>query len=105
IKKEFSDNLETFKEAGRGRGEKGVLQGFLDTGKAALAVPGMIAAPITGAARSLIGHPMASAIHGIGSIINPEVAAKQTHDEIYQDAKGGVDKAMMAARPANMGAR
>lgn len=99
IKKAASENIDTIKGAYEGYEKKGHLEATKDVGKAILAVPGFIASPVTGAARSLIGHPLAAATHGIGSIINPEVAAKDNPQEMYEHAKGGVDTAMMAIAP------
>lgn len=84
----------------RNRSEQGPVEGLMTTGRAALAVPELAMSPITGAARSLIGHPMAMAEHAIGSVINPEVAAKDNPQQMYETAKGDVDTAMsaMAAR-------
>lgn len=62
----------------------GVVSDTLGTGKALAAIPGLIASPITGAARSLIGHPY-SDVTGIP----------------YEEAKGNVDTALMALAPRN----
>lgn len=80
-----------------GKGEQGPVEGFLNTGKGLLnaAYIGSILPAATGVARSLIGHPMADATHAIGTLINPEVAARDNPDEMYQHAKGNVDTAMM----------
>lgn len=76
--------------------------GFLNTGKAVLGGLGLIASPITGAARSLIGHPMAQAEHAVGTLINPDVAAKDDPQQMYQNAAGDVETALSAARPAGV---
>lgn len=73
--------------------------GIMDTGKALLAIPGLAASPITGTLRSLIGHPMAQAEHAIGTVINPEVAAKDDPQKMYEQAAGDVETALSAARP------
>lgn len=99
IGRTFNSNLATFKEGGN-RASKGPIEGLLDTGKAALAIPGMLASPITGASRSLIGHPMAQAEHAVGTLIAPEIAAKDDPQKMYETAAGDVDTAMSAARPA-----
>lgn len=57
-----------------------------DTGKGLLAIPELIASPITGTARSAIGHPF-SAVTGIP----------------YDEAKGNVDTAMMGLAPSRGG--
>lgn len=82
-----------------GRGSKGSIEGLMDTGRAALAVPGLLMSPITGAARSLIGHPMAQAEHAVGTMINPAVAAKDNPQQMYQNAAGDVETALSGAMP------
>lgn len=57
------------------------------------------AAPITGATRSLIGHPMAAAEHAVGTVIAPEIAAKDNPQQMYEQAKSDVDLAMMGLSP------
>lgn len=78
------------------RGQQGPIEGLMNTGKAVLGIPQLLASPITGAARSLIGHPMAQAEHAVGTLINPEVAAKDNQQKMYDTAKGDVDTAMSA---------
>lgn len=95
-----SANLDTIQKGFTDRGSKGPIEGLMDTGKAVMAIPGLIASPLTGAARSLIGHPMAQAEHSIGTIINPEVAAKDDPQKMYDAAAGDVETALSAARPA-----
>jgi hypothetical protein len=82
------------------RGQQGPIEGLLTTGKAALAVPRLAMSPVTGAARSLVGHTMANLEHKAGEYINPEVAAKDDPEKMYETAKGDVDTAMSAMRPA-----
>lgn len=81
------------------RGGQGPVEGLVTTAKAALGVPQLLMSPITGAARSLIGHPMAQAEHAVGTIIAPEIAAKDDPQKMYETAKGDVDLAMSAAKP------
>lgn len=95
----FSSNLATFKE-GANRAGKGPIEGLMSTGKAALAVPGMLASPVTGALRSLIGHPMAQATHAIGNVIAPEIAAKDDPKKMYETAAGDVETALLGAKPS-----
>ncbi len=92
-------NLETIKEGATNRGGKGPIEGLMSTGKALLAVPGLIASPITGAARSLIGHPMAHLTHKVGEVIAPEIAAKDDPQKMYEAAAGDVEKSLLAAKP------
>src|SRR5258708_26517684 len=93
-------NLDTIKAGVTDRALKGPTEGLMDTGKALLAVPGLLASPITGAARSLIGHPMAQATHAIGTVIAPETAARDNPQEMYKNAAGDVENALSKARPA-----
>jgi hypothetical protein len=62
----------------------------------------LLASPITGAARSLIGHPMARAEHYVGTKIAPEIAAKDDPQKMYENAAGDVETALSAARPAGV---
>jgi hypothetical protein len=78
------------------RGKQGPLEGLATTGRAAMAVPELLLSPLTGTARSLIGHPMAQAEHAVGSIIAPDIAAKDDPQAMYETAKGDVDTAMSA---------
>lgn len=80
----------------RTRGQLGPVEGLLRTGKQILGLPEVLASPIVGAARSLIGHPMAQAEHAVGTFINPEVAAKDDPQKMYDTAKGDVDTALSA---------
>lgn len=93
-------NLDTIKQGFTNRASKGPIEGLMDTGKAVMAIPGLIASPITGAARSLIGHPMAQAEHAVGSVIAPQIAAKDDPQKMYENAAGDVETALSAARPA-----
>jgi hypothetical protein len=96
VGKAASENIDTIKKGITDRGTKGPIEGLMDTGKAVLAIPGLLASPLTGAARSLIGHPMAQAEHAVGTLINPDVAAKDDPQKMYAAAKGDVDTAMSA---------
>lgn len=78
------------------RGQQGAIEGFVNSGKAALGVPQLLLSPLTGATRSLIGHPMAQAEHAVGTLINPEVAAKDNLRAMYETAAGDVDTALTA---------
>lgn len=97
-----SANYDTIKQGVTDRGSKGPIEGLMDTGKALLAVPGLLASPITGAARSLIGHPMAQAEHAVGSYIAPDIAAKDDPQQMYQNAAGDVETALAGARPSTI---
>lgn len=75
----------------------------LDTGKAILSGASypfrLAAAP----AESLIGHPMASAEHAVGEVINPAVAARDNPEQMYEQAKADVGTALSAGRPRGAG--
>jgi hypothetical protein len=80
--------------------QKSAIGGLLDTGKglvsAAMAIPDvLIGAP----ARSLFGHTLANTSHAIGGMVNPEVAAKDNPQQMYEDFRPGVDRAMAAISP------
>ena len=97
--------IDTIKEGLFSRkGEQGILEGTLKTGKALAAIPALIASPITGAAKSLIGHPMAQLEHAIGSLIAPLTAAKDNPEEMYKRASGDVETALSALAPGRTGA-
>lgn len=81
------------------RSQQGPLEGLLSTGRAALAVPQLIASPVVGTLKSLIGHPMAQVEHTIGSFIAPEIAAKDNPETMYRNAAGDVETALSAAKP------
>lgn len=91
------------------RGEQGPIEGLLTTGKAVLAPLQIALSPITGTARSVGGHLMTQAEHAVGSLIAPEIAAKDDLQKMYETAKGDVDLALSAAasrgRPAPTPAR
>lgn len=78
------------------RGGQGPIEGLLTTGKAVLGVPQLLMSPITGAARSILGHGLESATHAAGSVIAPEITAKEDRQKNYETAKGDVDLAMTA---------
>lgn len=82
----------------RTRGQLGPVEGLMRTGRQILGAPEMLVSPIVGAARSLIGHPMADATHAVGELIAPEVAAKDDPAKMYEAAKGDVDLALAGAR-------
>lgn len=96
-----SENYETIKKGlfPSGQGSQGQIEHLMNTGKAVAAIPGLIASPITGAARSLIGHPMAQLEHKAGELIAPDIAAKDDPQKMYETAKGDVDLAMSAMAP------
>lgn len=81
----------------RTRGELGPLEGLARTGKQMLGVPELLAALPAGLARSVIGHLMSQGEHWVGSIIAPDVAAKDDPQKMYDTAKGDVDTALAAA--------
>lgn len=80
-----------------GRSQQGPIEGLLNTGKAVLSVPQMLLSPLTGAARSLVGHPLAQAETAVGGLIDPKIAAeREASGKAYTDAKHSVDTAMAA---------
>jgi hypothetical protein len=74
-------------------------ENFKDTGRAILDAASLPFAPVQGAARSLIGHPFADLTHLVGSYVAPETAAKDDPGKLYEDARHGVDLALMGLGP------
>jgi hypothetical protein len=86
------------------RGEMGAIEGFTSLPKAVLGAARVALSPVTGAARSLIGHPLADAETAVGGLIDPEVAKQREQSgAAYEDAKKSVDTAMAAGRPTGVG--
>lgn len=97
IKKSAAENWNAIKEGffpEGGKGSQGVIEGTLATGRGLAAIPGLAFSPVTGAARSLIGHPYSTILPG------PE---GETREQAYQRAKDAVDTAMSAAAPGRGG--
>lgn len=96
IKGAFNEGFGSLK-SGVGVGAKGP-QDFLSdpfgVPRAALGALGMAASPITGAARSIIGHPMADVTQTIGEAVSPNAKNNPSNDQLYESWKGGVDKAL-----------
>lgn len=84
------------------RGGQGPIEGLVTTGKAALGIPQLLLSPVTGAARSILGHGLEQATHAAGTVIAPEIAAKEDRQKNYETAKGDVDLAMSAATPGKV---
>lgn len=83
------------------RGEMGAMEGFLSLPKAVAGAARVALSPVTGAARSIIGHPLADAETAIGGLINPEVSKQREESgAAYEDAKKSVDTALAAGMPA-----
>lgn len=78
------------------RGGQGPIEGLLTTGKAVMGVPQILLSPITGVARSVLGHGLEQATHAAGSVIAPDIAAAEDRQKHYETAKGDVDLAMAA---------
>lgn len=83
-----------------GRGGMGAVEGLLSLPKAALGAARVALSPLTGTARSVLGHPIADAETFVGGLINPEVAKQREQSgAAYTDAKASVDTAMAAGMP------
>jgi hypothetical protein len=106
---EAVDNLTALKDQAQNRAQQGQIEGFLNTGKAAaktaIAVPQLIASPLTGVARSVGGHLLSEGERLVGeNVVNPIVqyfgGTPQHPDaqQMYETAKGDVDTAMAGAR-------
>jgi hypothetical protein len=86
----------------RTRGQMGPVEGLLRTGKQLLAIPELAAAVPVGIARSAVGHGMADLEHLAGTYLNPEAAARDDPQKMYETAKGDVDRALSATRPGKV---
>lgn len=80
--------------------EPGAWGAVKNLGNTAAGAAGLVFSPVTGLYHSVIGHTMANAEHAVGSLIAPDIAAKDDPDAMYKTAKGDVDTAM-AAMPAS----
>lgn len=82
--------------------KQGLLESQLQTGKGLLSAAALPLAYPLGAARSLVGHPMASAIQGAGSLINKALGPPSpdyvppTHEQIFEKIGPDVDAAIGA---------
>jgi hypothetical protein len=82
------------------RGEMGAVEGFLSLPKAAIGAARVALSPLTGTARSVLGHPIADLETAVGGLIDPEVAKQREESgAAYEDAKRSVDTAMAAGMP------
>jgi len=70
---------------------------FRNTGSGLASVAALPFAYPAGAARSLLGHPLASALEFTERVINPQTA--ESHEEIYDKIKNDIDLALMALGP------
>ena len=102
IKNAASENVAAIRRGltPSGQGERGFLERSADLGRAIVGIPGLALSPVTGAVRSVGGHLMADAEHAVGTLIAPELAAKDNPQKMYETAKGDIDLAMAGARPA-----
>lgn len=88
------------------RGEMGAVEGLLSLPKAVGGALRVAASPVVGAAKSLLGHPIADAETAVGGLINPEVAKQREESgAAYADAKQSIDTALAAASPAKGGVK
>lgn len=83
-------------DVARTHADQGQLAGMMQTAQGALGPLRMLASPITGTARSVLGHGLAEAEHQAGMLINPKVAAQDDPAKMYEQAKSDVDRAMLA---------
>src|SRR5258705_8732015 len=89
------------------RDKMGPIEGLMSLPKAVIGAGRVVASPVVGAAKSVIGHGMANAEHWVGeNVVNPTMehfGYKAQHPDpaqMYETAKGDVDTALSAMRPA-----
>lgn len=104
IGRSASEGIEKI-EALKDRGTQGPLEGLMTTGGAVLGAAEVPLSLLTGPARSVLGHGMTALEHLAGTVINPQVAARDDLAKMYEASRGDVDKALTAARPAGMPVR
>ncbi len=82
-------------------------EGLMTVPKAVLGAVRTVASPITGTARSVLGHGLAGAERFVGeNVVNPVMehfgyqAQHPDPEQMYETAKGDVDTAISAVRPA-----
>lgn len=99
IANEFSAGVQKVR-ALSGRGEnQGMIDGLMTLPRAVGGAVQAAFSPVMGAAKSVGGHLMAQGEHAVGSLIAPEIAAKDDLSKMYDTAKGDVELAMAAAAP------
>lgn len=91
-----SEGLENIKGLATRSERTGMVEGLMTLPKAVMGVGQVLMSPVTGAARSVLGHGMEQATHAVGTVIAPEIAAKEDRRKNYETAKGDVDLAMSA---------
>lgn len=98
-----SENISAIKKGltPSGQGERGFLERSGDLARGIAGIPGLALSPVTGAVRSIGGHLMADAEHTVGTLIAPEIAAKDDPQKMYETAKGDVDLALAGGRAAS----
>lgn len=68
--------------------------------KGVVQAPGVLAAPLLGPATAAVGYPLAAAEHGIGKLIAPDIANKETIGDVYERGRGDVATALSLGKPA-----
>lgn len=81
----------------------GVLGSQINMGKALLAPFQMAGSIFSGPYRSLGTRGMTAAVHGAGSLIAPEIAARDNPQKIYEDIAPQVDMSLSALMPSKGG--
>jgi hypothetical protein len=96
ISRAANENLDAIKSAGPSAGlqRKAGIGGLLDTGSALAAIPGLLASPITGAARSLIGRGYEAATNAIAPLSD-----EQRNQYGLASGRDVADKAIMGIAP------
>jgi len=99
IARTAGENIDAIKKGllPSGQGGRSQLENLGNAAKGILAVPALALSPLTGTAKSLLGHSLAQAEHAAGTLIAPEIAAKDDPQKMYDVARGDVDTALSAA--------
>lgn len=99
IARTAGENIDAIKKGllPSGQGGRGQLENLGNVAKGVLAVPGLALSIPVGAVKSVGGHLLAQAEHAVGTLIAPEIAAKDDPQKMYDVARGDVDTALSAA--------
>jgi hypothetical protein len=101
VRRVQEENLDVIRKAFLpGHRDADQFERFLNTGRGLAALYGLAMAPVTGTARSLLGHPLADLTQFIGGNFTPEGYPRPTNEQLYEDWKRGVDLAFKARRPS-----
>jgi hypothetical protein len=87
------------REQARQEGMSGQLSNWLRTGRGLAHAAGLPFTPFVEAAKSAFGPAYGEAVHGVGTLIAPETAAKDQPETLHQMGESAIETASAAAAP------